>query len=159
MKLALSVRGYGDAMVRGFPGGLFCHRDLACGKRGHCGLGAGIQQVAIESGKKLRTDVEVVERSIGAGWEYAVAEENHKHVVVGVNPEHGAGEAKVSEGGRCGFVACGGILGILVIRFVEAETSATSGTFEGGEQLHGLLAEETLAAVGAAVEPHLAEFG
>ena len=86
MKLALSVRGYGDAMVRGFPGGLFCHRDLACGKRGHCGLGAGIQQVAIESGKKLRTDVEVVERSIGAGWEYAVAESLMKSIFYFVWP-------------------------------------------------------------------------
>ena len=115
----------------------------------------------VEEGLDVGADVHAGELVVGRGGVGAVGEEDVDKVVVGVDPEHGAGETGVAEGVLRGLRTGLSVLGGVEELFIEAEgaTVALLGEVACVEGVDGFLLEVALAVIDAAVEEHLHEFG
>ena len=90
---------------------------------------------------------------------HAVAQEDVEHVILGINPEARAREARVAEGfGCCLGTGVAGV-GVADDGFVKTEAAVAVGTLLRREGLDGRCLQQTHATVGAAVEPHLEQLG
>jgi len=113
----------------------------------------------VDEGLDVAAGADAAKVGIVARGAHPIAQEDVEHVVLGIYPEAGARESGVAIGLGGGLGT--GVAGVRISHngFVEAQAAMTIGALLRREGLDGRGFQQAHAAVGAAVEPHLEEFG
>ena len=89
----------------------------------------------VDDAEKMRTDIHAVENRAVACRVHTVCEENENQILCRVDPEHRACIAEMSHHSSRSLLASRGIVGIVDVGLVEAQTATACRAFVGEEKL------------------------